>query len=61
MKSVGIVDNNYYHLPNKLGFSYTYRNDKNSPYNYSQIMSSDAWKLFSGYDSNGTFLEPIPS
>ena len=61
MKSVGIVDNNYYHLPNKLGFSYAYRNDKNSPYNYSQIMSSDAWKLFSGYDSNGTFLEPIPS
>ncbi|MEI8272551.1 MAG: hypothetical protein WCG08_08000, partial [Paludibacter sp.] len=61
MKSVGTIDNNYYHLPNKLGFSYSYRNDKNSPYIYSQIMSCDAWKLLSGYETNGTFLEPIPA
>ena len=61
MKAVGTIDNNYYHLPNKLGFSYAYRNDKSSPYLYSQIMSLDAWKLLSGYDTNGTFLEPIPA
>ncbi len=58
---VGIVNNNYYHLPNELGFSYMYRNDKNSPFIISRPLSFDAWKSVSGYEHTGKLIKSMPS
>lgn len=49
--AVGTIDNNYYHLPNELGFVYL----QNSPISFAN------WKLFTGFEKHGKIIPAIPS
>ena len=49
--AVGTIDNNYYHLPNELGFGYL----QNSPITFAN------WKLFTGFEKHGKIIPAIPS
>jgi hypothetical protein len=51
ISAIGIVDNNYYHLPNELGFGYL----RNSPISFKN------WKSFTGFEKNGKIIPTIPS
>lgn len=61
ISSVGIIDNNYYHLPNELGFGYRYRNTKSSPLITSPPLSLANWKLITGFEKNGKIIPAIPT
>ena len=51
ISAVGIIDNNYYHLPNKLGFSYLQET----------ALSFAGWKSVTGFEKNGKLIPVIPS
>jgi hypothetical protein len=59
ISAMGIFDNNYYHLFNDQGFSYSYRNDKTSPWINPQPLSFENWKSYTGFEENGKLLPSI--
>ncbi len=61
ISSMGIIDNNYYHLPNELGFTYSYQNDKSGPYVSSPPLTFDSWKSLTGYEKNGKIIPTLPT
>lgn len=61
ISSMGIIDNNYYHLPTELGFEYRYRNTKSSPLITSPPLSLASWNSFTGYEKNGKIISAIPT
>jgi hypothetical protein len=61
ISSMGIFDNNYYHLPNGLAFSYSYQNDKSGPYVNSPPLSFEDWRSLTGYEKNGKIIPVVSS
>ena len=61
IKAMGTIDNNYYHLPNELGFSYMFRNDKSTRFISSPQMTFESWKSFTGFEKNGKIIPALPS
>lgn len=51
ISSVGIIDNNFYHLPDELGFIYL----RNEP------LSFASWKSCTGFEQNGKIIPTIPT
>lgn len=61
ISAIGVVDHNYYHLPNELGFSYMYRNNKSSRFISSPQMTFENWRTFTGFDKNSKIIPVLPT
>ena len=51
ISKIGVIDNNYYHLPNEFGFQYL----KNKRLTFS------AWKSVTGFEQHGEIIPIIPA
>ena len=61
IKSIGLIDSNYWATPNARGFNYYYSLTEGSPWIFPPGISFEGWKTLSNNDRVSALTPPIPT